>query len=126
MKRQTPYPIAPRLDIACGGVTQPHLLTIGEFDLRFRRQNEGDSVLDVENIIDRTVVTLSPNVRAVFRINQLRGDADAGARLAHAAFENVAHAELLGRLAHVDRASLENETRIACDHPKARKALPAW
>ena len=53
---------------------------------------------------------------AVQRVDQLGGDAHPVAALAHAAFQHILHAELLGHLAHVGRRALVGKARIAGDH----------
>ena len=57
----------------------------------------GDLVLDGEDVGEVAVVALCPDVVAGRRVDKLRGDAQALAGLAHAAFEHVAHAELARR-----------------------------
>ena len=47
---------------------------------------------------------------------ELRRDAHAFAALAYAAFDDVADAEFLGDLLHVDGLALECERRVTCDH----------
>jgi hypothetical protein len=49
------------------------------------------------------------------RVDQLPGDAHPAARLAHRAFEHIAHAELAADLLHVDGLALVGKTRIAGD-----------
>jgi hypothetical protein len=53
----------------------------------------GDLVLDVEQVLgrERAVEGFRPQVRVVCAVDQLGGDADAIAALAHAAFQHVAH-----------------------------------
>src|SRR5712691_6853070 len=55
-------------------------------------------------------------MRAVCRVDQLRGDAYAATRFAHRALQNVANSELAPDLLHVDGAALVGEARIAGDH----------
>ena len=43
-------------------------------------------------------------------------------RLAHAAFEDIAHAKLAADLPHVDRPALVGEARIAGDHEPTSNA----
>ena len=74
----------------------------------------GDLVLYRENIFERAVVAVCPDMVAGGRVDQLRGNAHAIAGLAHAAFEHVAHAELAADLPHVDVA-LVGEGRVAGD-----------
>ena len=57
-------------------------------------------------VVDRAIVTFRPEVRAVCCVDQLRRDADAVAALANAALQHVSDAELLRRLADIDRGSL--------------------
>src|SRR5208282_604389 len=68
-------------------------LALREFHLHLGREDERDLVLDREDVVDRAVIPLGPDVRAVARVDQLRGHANAVASLAHAAFENVTSAE---------------------------------
>src|SRR5205085_9042378 len=75
----------------------------------------GELILNGENVLDRAVVTLRPDVVAVARIDQLRRDAHTIPGLAHAAFENVAYAELTSDLTHIDRFTFVSEGRVAGD-----------
>ena len=72
-------------------------------------------VLQIENIVLHPVVALGPQMDAGLRLDELAGDANAVAELAHAAFEHVAHAELARDDLHVDRVTLVDEARIAGD-----------
>ena len=65
-----------------------------------------DLVLQREDVVELAVVALGPDVGAGRRIDELAGDAHAIRRLAHAAFEHVAHAEFAADLLHVDRRPL--------------------
>jgi hypothetical protein len=65
------------------------------------------------------IVALSPQVRAVRRVDQLRRDPDPGAAPANAALENITHAELSRGFADVNRTSFVDEARIARDDPKS-------
>jgi len=53
-------------------------------------------------------------------VDQLCGDAHAAARLAHAAFQHVGHAELARHLRNPHILVLEGERRIARDHGQRR------
>ena len=64
-------------------------------------------------------------MRAGLGVDELRGDAHAVARLAHAAFEHIADAELASDLPHVDRLALVGEARIARDHEQPFDARQA-
>jgi len=48
-------------------------------------------------------------------IDELTGDADAGAGLANTTFKNVAHAKLAPDLLHVNRPALVSKTRVSRD-----------
>src|SRR5215831_9459286 len=54
----------------------------------------GDLVLNGKDVLKRTVVALGPDVMAARSVDKLRGDANAIAGFAHAAFKHVAHAEM--------------------------------
>ena len=58
-------------------------------------------------------------------VDQLRGDPQSVAGPPHAAFEHVAHTEVLRHLPHVDGAALVDERRVAGDHREARNRLSA-
>ena len=54
----------------------------------------GDFVLNSEDIHDRSIVALRPEMTSVRGADELRGDADPFACLAHGAFEHRVDAEL--------------------------------
>ena len=57
---------------------------------------------------------------AAFSVNELRGDADAGARSPHAALEDAAHTEGLSDRADILLLAPERERRCAGDDLEAR------
>ncbi len=69
----------------------------------------GDLALDRENIGERLVVGLRPQVRIIRHLDQLGSDADLLPRLSHAPFEDVLDPELFRDLAHADGLVLECE-----------------
>ena len=79
-------------------------------------------VLDREDVLEVAVVALGPEVAVGLGVDQLHGDADALARLAHAALDDVLHAELARDLLHVDRLALVLERRVARDHEQLAEA----
>ena len=85
----------------------------------------GDLILKLENVVQRAVEAVGPEMRAGFGFDQLRGDAQPGARLAHAALQHVAHAEFAPDLPDVDRLALVGEARIARDHEQPLDARQA-
>ena len=76
----------------------------------------GDLVLHREHVGEVAVVALRPDVAAGGDVVELGGDAHALARLAQAALEEVAHAELLGDLPEMDGPALVDEGGVAGDH----------
>ena len=54
-----------------------------------------------QNIIERAIVTLRPEVFVAPRINQLSSDANTIAGRLHASFDNVRHAKLIRDFAQV-------------------------
>src|SRR5262245_3436117 len=55
-------------------------------------------------------------------VDELATDANPGACLADAAFEDIAYPQLSPNLLHIDSTTLIGKTRIACDDEKAAKA----
>ena len=80
-------------------------------ELRFDRRDDGfgDLVLHREHVGEIAVVAVRPDVAAGGGVVKLRGDTHAVAAFAHAAFDDIADAELLGDLLHMDRLALINE-----------------
>ena len=74
-----------------------------------------DLVLKVEDIFERAIEAVGPEMRAGERVDQLRGDPHPIASLAHRAFEHIAHPKLTADLLYVDGLALVRETRIAGD-----------
>src|SRR5215472_4922990 len=73
-------------------------------------------VLKFENIFQRAVKTIGPQMSTGVGLYQLRGDAHAVPALAHRAFEDVADPELAPYLLHIDSSSLVSEAGIAGDN----------
>src|SRR5262249_28301439 len=81
----------------------------------------GDPILQIENVVERTVKAIGPDVCAGRRVDQLPGDAHPAAGFAHATFEHVAHAQFLRYLFYVDGAALVGERGIAGDDKEPRQ-----
>ena len=96
---------------------------------QLRRDRADDAcrhlVLQLEDVLERAVEAIGPEMCAGRRVDELAGDAHPVAGLAHAAFEHVAHAELAADLLHVDGAALVGEARIARDHEQPADARQA-
>ena len=73
----------------------------------------GDLVLQLKDILQRSIEAICPEVRSGRRIVELCRDAHPVRGLAHAAFEHVAHPEFTTDLFHVYRPALVCEARIA-------------
>ena len=80
----------------------------GAFDLRLlQARRDGDDhprghlVLQVEDVLERAVETVRPQMRPRLGVDQLAGDPHLGAGLAHGAFQHVADPELAPDLLHV-------------------------
>ena len=80
----------------------------GGIEMRLDRGDDrlGDLVLHGEDVRDAAVVALGPQMAAGGDVVELRGDAHLVAAAAHAAFDDVAHAELARDLVDVGRAPL--------------------
>src|SRR6185295_19243942 len=78
----------------------------------------GDLVLNSENVGQVAIVAFGPHMAAVFAVDELTGDADALAGLAHAPLEQKSYSEFLRRLLHPDRLALVGENGIAGDNAK--------
>jgi hypothetical protein len=83
-------------------------------------QAGGDLVLHIQEVGALLVEAFGPQMRAALRINELRVESDPFARVLHAAFEDVSHAELAADLAGVDRFALIGKSRVARDRENAR------
>ena len=81
-----------------------------------------DPVLEVEHVLQRAVETVGPEMRGGFGFDQLCGDADPVAALAHRAFEDIADTELAPDLAHADRLPLVGKAGVAGDHKQPADA----
>src|ERR1700732_581817 len=81
-----------------------------------------DLVLQVENVFERTVEPIGPEMCAIEGFDQLRGDPHTIAGFAHRALENVTDPQLPTNLLYVDRLALVGETRIAGDHEEPADA----
>ena len=91
-----------------------------QLDLELLHDRLRDLVLDGEDVGQIAVVAIGPEMRPVLRIDQLRVDADALARLSDAAFENVGDVEAPAHLLHVGVLALVGEGRIPRDDRQRR------
>src|SRR5882672_5315634 len=76
----------------------------------------GHAVLQFEHILQPTIEVVRPKMCSGRSVDELAGDPHPVRRLAHAAFEHVAHSQLVSHLLQVDGSALVSEARIASDH----------
>src|SRR3546814_1848378 len=75
-----------------------------------------------DTLFPYTTLFRSPEVLAGLGVDELNGDAQALTRRPHAAFQDVAHAEIAGDLPDVCSLALVDEARIAGDHEEPAQA----
>src|SRR5689334_6356354 len=104
----------PQAALICG----PHVEALGRFAHRTLplgigngrgdrdSRSFGNLVLHRKNIGEIAVVSLGPNVVAGQRLDQLGSDTESIARLAYAAFEDIAHTKIASDLFNVDGTAL--------------------
>ena len=97
-------------------------LEFEEFRLDRAGDRADDLVLQFEQIGQVAIVPLGHDVVVGVGPDQLRRDPHPMPRFAHAAFEHIAHAQLLADLLDVDGLALVGEGRVAGDH---REGAPA-
>ena len=66
----------------------------------------GDAILEIENVFEIAVELVGPQMRAGFGLDELGRDTQARFRFAHAAFQEVAHAQLAADLLECLRTCL--------------------
>ena len=69
-----------------------------------------DVVLKIEQIFEGALKTARPEMCSGFRVDKLTRDANPVARLAHAAFEDVAHTKFAADLLYIDIPAPVGET----------------
>src|SRR6516225_4705624 len=81
------------------------------------RDGRGDVVLKLEDIFERAIEPVGPEMGAGDRIKQLRGYADAvSGGLANRAFQHVQDPKFSADLLHVHRPTLVGEARVSSDY----------
>src|ERR1700730_7470144 len=81
-----------------------------------------DLILQVENIFQGAVETVGPEMRAGFRLDQLRGNPHATGGLAYRAFQHVTNAQFAGYPLHIDGLPFVREARITGDYEQPTDA----
>src|SRR5262249_45004727 len=75
-----------------------------------------DPVLQIEDVIERTVKTIRPEMRSRKSINKLPRDTHPVRRFAHAAFKHISNTKFAPNLLHIHRSALVSKSRITGDH----------
>ena len=94
----------------------------GELGPQLTAQARDDLILRREQITNRFVETLSPEMRSALGGDQLRVDANAVPSALDGAFEHIANAELLADRLGVDVLPLESEGGASRDYGCAGEA----
>jgi hypothetical protein len=95
---------------------RPPRLSLNELGIQCVSEPRDDLVLHIEEVGDRFVKTLGPEVIAGFGVDQLYVDPKPIAATLHRAFEHVADVQLAPDLLHVVGFAFESERRTAGDH----------
>ena len=95
---------------SCGSILRRSALDDGTRDI----------VLQFEDVLELAVIAFGPHMAVGAPVDQLRGDAHPVVHLAHAAFEQVLHAEPRRHLVDVDVLSLVGEGGVARDDEQRR------
>ena len=96
------------------GQSQP--LRLQQPDLQGRHDAAGDLVLDREDVGQRAVVALGPDLTARGAVDQPDGETEPVAGTAHAAFQHMADPKPGAGIDRRARARLQGETGLACRH----------
>ena len=99
-------------DVICGAMLG-RLGRRAQLDGKGVPDGSGDIVLNFENVIDPTVVSLRPDLTPVFDVHKLDRNTQAIAAPSNTALEHLAHAQLTPNLANVAGLPLELESRRA-------------
>ena len=105
---------SPRIEVPRWLAQGPLLFGAGNRRCNGDRHRFRYFVLYREGVGEVAVVALGPDVLTGLGLDELGGDADAVARFAQTAFEDIAHTQLAPNLFHIDRAPLVGEGRVAC------------
>src|SRR5260370_39789528 len=88
-----------------------------------RADNAGrDAILQVEDVFQRPVESICPQMGAGFAVDELSRNANLIARFADTALEHVADAKLMSDLLGVDCLALVGEARVPRDHEERLEA----
>jgi hypothetical protein len=102
-------------------VLQPQALA-REFEFERVHYGLGYFALNRERVARVALKDIGPNTVAVGGVVQMHGDANAPARVAHAALEHVADVQSAANFADIEVLSLKLEGRAACHHAQTLDA----
>src|SRR5208283_4561265 len=94
----------------------------GELGVERARQPRDDFVLHLEEIGERFIEPLGPEMIARFGVDELDIDAHAVSAALNAALEDIADFQLAPDRLHIERPALVSERRIAGDYVSAANA----
>jgi hypothetical protein len=77
-------------------------------------------VLQRKDAFEIPVKPIGPKMNIGDRVDDLSADADAVRIATHAAFDDIAHPQVLSDCPNIDRVALVGKGRMPCDHDKAR------
>ena len=104
------------LEIGCRRAGQSHLLRMQQPDLQRRHDAAGDLVLDCEDVGQRAVVALGPDLPTRGAVDQPDGETKPLSGAAHAALQHMADPKAGAGIDRRARARLQRETGLARRH----------
>ena len=96
-------------------IQQRSPLAFEQLDLQLIYYRQGNLILNSKDILEVAIVSLRPQMIAVFNADKLSCDPQTIAGLSNASFKNVGHVELASYFAHVHLFAFERERRSARD-----------
>ena len=107
-----------RVQVVSRALRQWSLPPAGEGDFQSIGDGARDLVLDLEDLLELSVVALGPKLIPVLGVDELRRDPKPFPRLPDAPLEYAAHLELLAHLSRIHVLPLEGERRSSRRHAK--------
>ena len=89
------------VNVVGGAFDEPAFFVGAELKLERVDDRASEPFLEREDVLDGTVVLVGPQVVVCGRVDELSGDAQLASRAPHAAFEDIADAELPRDRLHV-------------------------
>jgi len=99
------------------GAFAPHTLNLRQPDRRLKcaRNLFGDSILEVEYVVQGAIILICPEMRALGSLDQLDRDAYARPAALDAPFQHVSDAEFTTDVTNIRRSALVGEGRVPGD-----------